>query len=456
MILRNILSELHRWKASSNRKPLIIRGARQTGKTTLVNEFGKEYDNYLYFNLDELENKELLKNAKRFEDVLTLLFLAKGVKRDAKPTLIFLDEIQEIPELIPMLRYFYEKANDIHVIAAGSLLEHVLGDVDNFPVGRVNYLVLNPINFEEYLHALKLDRLIEKLNEIPIDPLAESLLFDAFHHCAMLGGMPEIVDAYSKRQDINDCIPLYEGIVYSYQNDILKYAKNLRQVNILIHILQNVASEADNRISFEGFANSSYRSQDVKDAMMALEKAKIIQLIHPTHDIIPPAVPDKKVKPRLQYLDTGLMNFALGIQSEFLKVDDLNDLYRGKIIQHLITQEYISTHTSPLFKPLFWVREKKTSNAEVDLICPYEKYLIPVEIKSGATGKLKSLMMFMDQCNHCFAVRLYKGPLLLQNVITPAGKPFTLLNLPYFLACKLDQYIQYYFNRVSHNSPLNR
>lgn len=450
MILRNALLELQQWKSSPNRKPLIIRGARQVGKTTLVNELGKEYDNYLYFNLDEYENKELLKNAKRFEDVLTLLFLAKGVKRDDTSTLIFLDEIQEIPALIPMLRYFYEKAGDIHVIAAGSLLEHVLGDVDNFPVGRVSYLMLHPLNFEEYLRALKLDQLLLKLNEVPLDPVATSLLFDAFHKFALVGGMPEIVSNYSTRQDINDCMSVYEAIIYSYQNDTLKYAKNLRQVNILTHILQNVAAVADQRISFEGFASSSFRSQDVKDAMMELEKAKIIQLIYPTHEFQPPAIPDKKVKPRLQYLDTGLMNFSLGIQQEFLTVNDLNDLYRGKIIQHLVTQEYNAFHFAPLFKPMFWVREKKSSNAEVDLLCSFEKYLIPVEVKSGATGRLKSLMMFIDQCNHSFAVRLYKGPLLVQDVITPAGKPFTLLNLPYFLACKLDLYIQYYFNSTSY------
>lgn len=446
MIRRNALDKLIKWREDPQRKPLILRGARQVGKTTLVNLFSEYYETYLYFNLDKQEDRQYFENYSSIEVLIQRLLLARNKRKGTSQILLFIDEIQEIPELIGGLRYFYEEQDSIDLIAAGSLLEHVLGNIESFPVGRVNFLMLYPLNFEEYLNARQLELVGEHLKKIPLDPIAEPLLYEEFHRFALIGGMPEIVRKYAQTLDISSCKRLYDDLLYAYQSDVLKYAGNLKGVNVLNHIIINAASQANNRISFAGFANSSYRSQEVKNAMELLEKSKILYLLYPTNDVTPPALPNQKVMPRLQYLDTGLMNYSNEVQGELLQVEDLNDLYRGRIIQHIVTQELMSRNESAIFKPKFWIREKKTSNAEVDLLYQEGRYLVPIEVKAGKTGRLRSLMLFMDRTNHHYAVRLYKGPFQIQEAETLEGKKFTLMNLPYFLGCKLPEYIKYFVN----------
>lgn len=444
MITRLIYKDLVAWKNSKNKKPMILRGARQTGKTTLVNHFGQAYDNYLYFNLDTDEDKQIFESINDIETLVQSLFLNRNKRLNNGSTLVFIDEIQESVKAIGQLRYFYEKIKGIDVIAAGSLLEFALKDSTSFPVGRVSYLKMHPMNFIEFLYSLKLDQLVEMLDQIPIPEFALDKLFAYFHKFAIIGGMPEVVSNYSLNEDISSTSEIFDSLLISYRDDIVKYASNKKQTEIINHIFENAPLIADSRITFANFGNSNYRSDDVKNAMLQLQKAYVLQLIYPINVLKPPAIPNKKLKPRLQFLDTGLMNYSLGIQAELLLLTDLNDGYRGKIIQHLLIQEVQSVQTSPLFQTLFWVREKKTSNAEIDLIWQYGNLLIPVEIKSGKAGKLRSLMQFIDNCDHHYAVRFYKGPVKIDNIVTLTGKSFKLLNIPYFLGTKLHLYVAWF------------
>ncbi len=448
MIERNAQSYLLNWKRRKNKKPLIIRGARQIGKTTLVHQFAKTYQHYLYFNLDIPSDKALFERPSDFEALLQTLFLSKGIPINAENTLLFIDEIQESPAAIRQLRYFYESNLPIDVIAAGSLLEHALGNLKSFPVGRVSYLALHPMNFKEYLRAINNNPLLEVLEQIPCPDHAIPLLMKHFHEFALIGGMPEIVAAYSETKDIHYINDIFETLLSSYKDDVIKYAKNNTEANIIRHIIDTAPKEADNRIQFEGFGNSNFGSREVGNAMRSLQAAKLLQLIYPSSSVQPPIHPNLRKRPKLQFIDTGLMNYALGNQIELIGIEDLSSIYKGKIIQHLVTQEFISTFEKPSQQSSFWVREKKTSNAEIDLTYQYGKYIIPIEVKAGKTGRLRSLHLFMDIVDHSFAIRLYNGPLQLDTIQTLEGKPFQLLNLPYCMGCMLPRYVEWLIMRT--------
>ncbi len=200
-------------------------------------------------------------------------------------------------------------------------------------------------------------------------------------------------------------------------------------------------------ISIQGFGNSSYKSREVGEAFRILDDAKIMRLIYPTTDVEVPLIPDLKKSPRLQFLDTGLVNYSLGIQGEMLALSDLSAAYKGSVIPHLFTQELISMESISSNKPNFWVREKKQSDAEVDLLYVHRKNVIPIEIKSGSTGSLRSLHQFIEISGVALAIRVYGGEFKLEKTQTSTGKEYRLLNLPYYLGTRLSEYAEWLVNQ---------
>lgn len=447
---RHIIPQLIKWKNSGDRKPLILRGARQVGKTTLIKEFADSYKHRILLNLELPKD---LSYFEQFTDVPTLseaLFIAHNIPTSEKTeTILFIDEIQESPKAIAMLRYFYEMEPKIHVIAAGSLLEHAMRKVKSFPVGRVQLLHLYPLNFPEYLTALGQTSVLEQMDNIPVKPAAHKTLIQLFNRYAIIGGMPEVVNKFVETQSVADLTPVYEGIWETYKNDVEKYASNDSNARVIKHIMATAHLDVDARIKFQNFGNSNYRSREVGESFRNLDDARIIQLIYPTTDTEAPLKPDLKKSPRLQFLDTGLINNELNIQAEMLAVEDLSNAYRGAIIPHIITQELMSTNTSKASKPNFWVREKKQSSAEVDLVIQHKNLVIPIEIKSGKEGTLKSLHQFMDATNHPYAVRMYAGAFSVEEHTTREGREYLLMNLPYYLGTRLKDYIDYFVSNYS-------
>lgn len=444
IIYRHALQYLKEWKEKPERKPLIMRGARQVGKTTLVKSFAHSFRHFIHLNLERSEHRVYFDRYTTTEDLVQAIFFQFKVASKHKDTLLFIDEIQESPAAIQQLRFLYEDYPHLHVIAAGSLLEFTLKEVKSFPVGRVEYLQLHPLNFEEYLHAQGNDQALSILDEIPIPGYAHQSLLDAFHDYALLGGMPEVVQHYAQYRDLTRLNPIYEGLWTSYKDDVQKYARNATDRKVILHVINSAAQQIDQRITFHGFGRSQYGSTEVGQALRALHEARVIQLIYPTTQLAPPYSDDLKKRPRLQFLDTGLLNYALGIRGDMIGIDDLSPIYRGTIAQHLVTQQLMSIHYAPSYHPNFWVREKKTSNAEVDLVYQRGARLYPIEIKAGADGRLRSLHQFVDRADHPYAVRLYAGPLKIDEVATIDKKPYRLLNLPYYLATRLPEYIDWF------------
>lgn len=442
---RHISNSLNEWKASSTRKPLILRGARQVGKTTLVNEFSKSYKHSILLNLEKPDHVQFFESYNDVKTIVDGLFLTNNIaSREIENTLLFIDEIQESPKAIQLLRYFYEEIPELHVIAAGSLLEFAIREVESFPVGRVEFRYLYPLNFKEFLLAAGNTVILEQLEQVPLKPVAHMVLLKLFNQYAIIGGMPEVVKTYLNAQGISDLPKVYESIWETYKNDVEKYTTNNTERNVIKHIMATAHLYVDQRIKFQNFGNSNYRSREVSEAMRNLDAAKIIQLIYPTTQVEVPIMPDFKKSPRLQFLDTGIVNHTLGIQAEMLALSDLSNAYKGAIIPHLVTQELQSLNVFRSTKPYFWVREKKEASSEVDLVIQHKGKIIPIEIKSGSVGTLKSLHQFIERTNHPYAIRVYAGEFKIEQHTSPSGTPYLLMNLPYYMVTMLPEYLNYF------------
>lgn len=338
------------------------------------------------------------------------------------------------------MRYLYEERPDIRVIAAGSLLEFAVGKVRSWPVGRVQFYTVHPLTFAEFLTWTGRQRARELLEAGPVESYAFKPLLEAFHRYTILGGMPEVVKQYAERGSVAEVADVYEAIWGTYLRDTEKYATTDQQRDVLRLLMQTAASQ-DDRISFANFAGSDYRSEAVREAFLSLQLAGVLRLIYPTSSVQAPPVPHRKRRPRIQLLDTGLLNYSRGIQSTLLSTDDLNSLYRGRIAQHIVTQEIIAQHHQSNYEPYFYVREKAGSSTEVDLVIQRGPALIPIEVKAGPQGRLRSLHQYVERSPLKLGLRLLSNEFSVEEVRTPAGHPYRLVNIPYFAAGHLEAYI---------------
>jgi uncharacterized protein len=442
MFSRDILSDLEKWQNDPYRKPLVIRGARQVGKTTLVNQLAQNFGQFIYLNLELPEDRQPFEHFSNVELLLQAVFFLKNKKLSQKgSTLLFIDEIQAAPQALNLLRYFYEQEPTIAVIAAGSMLETLFDKSVSFPVGRIEYKVLRPVSFPEFLSAMGETAAGHQLLQIPGASFAHQKMLSLFHTYSLVGGMPEIVQHYSIHKDLVGLAPLYDSLLASYLDDAEKYARTDTQMQLIRHAIRASFSVAGKRIKFQGFGNSNYHSREMGEALRALQKALLIYIVYPETGYTLPLLPDLKKSPRLHVLDTGLMNYFAGIQGEVLNTNDLSKVYQGSMIEHLVGQELLAFQHQSLSALHFWVREKKTSVAEVDYLFPFEGMLIPIEVKSGSEGKLRSLHLFMDSAPHNLAVRFYAGEVSITKASTLQGKGFNLLNLPYYSVSQIEKYL---------------
>ena len=298
MYYRNILQELQLWRLSKSRKPLLIRGARQVGKTTVINEFARHYQQYIYLNLERKEDAIIFQNYARFSTLVEAVFFLKDKDIQQTDTLIFIDEIQEVPEAVNLLRYFLEDFPQFHVIAAGSLLEAVLNENITMPVGRIEYKVLRPMAFNEFLEALGEKSALQQYNTVPIAEFAHQKLMQLFLTYTLIGGMPEVVKHYVENRNLTALLPIYESLLVSYMNDVEKYARNSTMVQVIRHVIKSMSVEAGNRIKFQHFGQSNYGSREVGEAIRTIEKALLLYLVYPCTNTSLPLFPDKKKSPR--------------------------------------------------------------------------------------------------------------------------------------------------------------
>lgn len=394
---RFIEKKLFEWKLSLKRKPLIVRGARQVGKTYTISNFGKE--NYASFHWIDFERnpqvQEIFKKDKNPGRIISELELFLKKKINIDTDLLFFDEIQNASEALASLRYFYEEMPQLHLIAAGSLLEFALRDI-SFPVGRVETISMHPMNFYEFLSASGSSFLVENLIE-PFKKLSgnfHQIILDELKKYFMIGGMPESVKAFIDTNSFVDVFKVQKDLLDTFIQDFSKYAGKSNKeclTDVLFYSAKNVGQQTQYSKLASGFSNTT-----IKNAYQLLESAKIITKIpsvDPSGTPLGGSASAKKFK--TIFLDVGLMNSACDLheKEDFLNTNIMN-IYKGALAEQLVGQELLSTNLSPLY---YWARASKSSTAEVDYVISQKGNIIPIEVKSGSVGSLKSMHLLLEK-----------------------------------------------------------
>ena len=402
MLKRTIYQTLLSWKKDKTRRPFLLRGARQVGKTFIIDIFGKnEFNSFVTLNFERNpEYKDIFTTYNPFE-IIEKIILFTGNKIEQGKTLVFLDEIQECPQAIMSLRYFYEEMPNLHIIGAGSLLEFTL-KAENFrmPVGRVQYLYMYPLSFGEFLDAVgekKLSEYVLSFNNII--QLPESLhkkLIELTRKYFILGGMPAVVNEYVQSRDILKCQKIQHLLIETYMDDFSKYARKSK-FKYLKKVFYASSSMVGQKFVYSK-VDRTIKSRELKEALELLETAGILYRVRRTSGAGLPL--EKNVKEnffKIVFLDVGLIQAINGIYSETIKESDLTSIYKGAIAEQFVGQQLIALQSNYIKPKLFyWARESKNSNAEIDYIMELRNRIVPIEVKSGSTGKMKSLKMFMD------------------------------------------------------------
>ena len=404
---------LSQWINSKHRKPLVIRGARQVGKSTLVRQFAEKQGLVLHeVNLERhLSLSDLFKSQNTQQILRELEFISGKGPINTKGSLLFLDEIQAIPIALQTLRYFYEDYPELPVITAGSLLEFALADHSfPMPVGRIEYLFMGPVSFEEYISAKNEDKLFELLQNYLLEEnfpqTAHERLLELQRQYLLVGGMPEAVQRYLDTEDINQVFEVQTSIVETYRDDFSKYTT--KNELLRVHkVFDHVPLAAGDKFKYSKVDLNS-QAREVKKSVDLLAKAGIIYIIYHTDASGIPlkaTVNDKVFKS--YFLDCGLMNRICGIN--WISSNELVDqkfINEGRIAEQFIAQQLLymgKLNERPTLH--YWLREGRSGNAEVDFVLQVNNKIIPVEVKGGMSGTLKSIQQFICQKAVPLAVR---------------------------------------------------
>ncbi|MCK5471331.1 MAG: ATP-binding protein [Cyclobacteriaceae bacterium] len=394
---RNIMKRLVEWQNKANRKPLLIRGARQVGKTYSIVEFGKTHfkGNVHILNFEKNPDIHSIFN-QNLDSVRILseleLILNKHIKSGID--LLFFDEIQECPKAIMALRYFYEQIPSLHVIAAGSLLEFAIEDI-SFPVGRLQMLYMQPMTFEEFLIANNKELLAEKIKQpnIRLSASVLEIVNDELYTYFIIGGMPECVKIYVETGSLLDSINIQTDLIATFRQDFSKYAGHSDK-RCLNSVLSSVASRIGEQIKYSQLAEN-YSNPTIKKAFELLETARLFTKVRA---VSPGGIPlganasDKKFK--VVFLDIGMLSNLSGFYSDkTVSKQKLIASFRGKMAEQFVGQELRASVHEDLY---YWSRDVPGSSAETDYFIEKEGEIIPIEVKSGRSGSLKSLHILLD------------------------------------------------------------
>ena len=436
------------WLASDRRKPLIVKGARQVGKTWLVRELARSSGRMLLeVNFDRNPEyarifREEGSSPRRWLDDLAL---RTGVEAPAEGLILFLDEIQTAPEVLAKLRWFAEEMPELPVIAAGSLLEFALRDFEySMPVGRVSFAFVEPMSFPEFLQAHRQERLLQRLVEwtpsLPLGDAAHAMAMEFYDRYLMTGGMPEVVAADAAGAQASECRRLQSDLIQTYRNDFAKYSGRM-EPRILDDVLRGVVDQLGNKFVYS-LVGAGVKHQQAKHALDLLCMAQLCDSIpHAECNGVPLA---GKINDRLRkiaLLDVGLAHALWNTPAgnSFPRWTDVAPALRGGLAEQGVAQQLRAAIGEPTRRgQLFHWRRENGRVGEIDLVVEYNGRIVPLETKSGAAGAMKSLHQFMHDKSLSLAVRVDRNPPTLQKmqVKTTLGDPveYQLLNLPHYLA----------------------
>lgn len=426
---RNALRDLMSWKANAERKPLVLKGARQVGKTWLMKEFGKtQYKNYVYFNFDEEDElKSIFETNKNPQRIIELLSLISGFKILPRDTLIIFDEVQECPAALNSLKYFKEKANEYHVIAAGSLLGTLLAQPKSYPVGMVNLLDIAPLTFDEFLEAIE-PNLFIYYNSIQKDQHVEEILhnrlLETYNNYLIIGGMPECVSSWIRYKDPARIIQIQRELIEVYENDFSKHNGKVNSGRILMVFRSIVAQLAKPNEKFMyGAVREGGRARDFEEAIEWLVSAGMLNRVYNVSKMEHPlAAFDKLEQFKLFVFDTGLLKYMAGVDNSaiLLKADYQ---FKGPL-----TENYLLQQLRGQFEVVPRYFSDRTS--EIDFVLQHGTEIIPVEAKGGEDKSAPSFKRYVLEHEPEHALRFSKRGYRKDGFIT---------NIPLYLAAKTKE-----------------
>jgi predicted AAA+ superfamily ATPase len=483
----------------SRSRPFCLFGAKGVGKTTMIGVFAGKFSNWIHLDFETAVDRAIFNFDVPADEILKAISFLKGVDIRGNGTLIVLDEIGQCPEAIGWVKKMlnrrtggqadkrtggqadkrtggqadkrtggqadkwtggqadgrtggradesareYTEAKGPFIVATSSIMTPDLAGLTDPENEILQPYFLYPFSFGEFLSGMDDPSALDAFREVPVPYYAYEKLLHYFHVYALIGGMPEITGEYAVSRHLAGLKRIYETIEERFIRCLQGVTAGSKSRDLAVEVLQNTYPYAATRISFKNFGNLDKGSREIGQAFKALENAFLLRMIQPASSTMLPLLPDKARFPRLQMLDTGLVNYFSGIQKPLFRTHDMNAIFEGQIARQIVGQEILATGCAVGGVPAldFWTRNKAQSTAEVDFVIPYNDLLIPVSVRSGEPGRLRSLHQFVDAAPHTYAVRLYAGKLAVQQTRTLRGKKFFLLNLPYFLAGKINDHLK--------------
>ena len=429
---RKIDLELDEWYRLERPKPLVLQGARQTGKSTTIRKLGESAPLFIELNLDRYEDLRFIKQISSADELLQALKLRENISILPEGTLLFIDEVQEYSEAMKWLRFLYEDHPEVAVVVAGSYLSVRLRQIGfSFPVGRVTFRNLGPLSFLEFALALGHDILVDSIHKSvnihePLPLAAHMKASDLLNIYVRTGGMPEAVVEYRRDMAANAASQVHRDLWQAFSEDLQKYPGDTRSIEAVF----------DHMVEFWGLPFKNERmvpdqtGKKTREALKTLDGTRLVHLVKPSSSVHQPLMARARTACKLIPLDLGMALSRIRFES---RGRALEDLHHGRYAECLVGQQLLTS----LDRLHYWVRQKRNSDAEVDFIIPTANGLLPIEVKSGATGRLRSLHQFMMRSEGSIAVRLHSGPPEQCNleVDLPEGSlQYRLLSLPLYMA----------------------
>ena len=397
---RIVEKNLNAWKSLERRKPLLVRGARQVGKTFSVRKFGKElFNSFVEVDLERNRNwHKIFESDSNPQRIISELEVITGQKIIPGETLLFFDEIQSCSKAITALRYFYEELPQIHIIAAGSLLEFALEHL-SFPVGRVQFLEMHPMNFVEYLWAIDKKMLADIVCQKPekVSGPVHNTLMEELRNYFFIGGMPETVKVYLKTRSIYECFGVHKELCETFRQDFAKYAPRSNSA-CLDAVFSSLSRSVGKQIKYSQLSRD-FSHPTIKNAFDLFCKARIIKKVSSTVPGLPLGAKASARKFKAIMVDIGLWQYLSGMRFDVeFQERDLLSIYNGEMAEQFVGQELMVSQQSELY---YWSRDSRGSSAEVDYLIADDNAVFPIEVKSGSSGRMRSLHMLLEQYPEC-------------------------------------------------------
>jgi predicted AAA+ superfamily ATPase len=431
---RFVNSQLEQWALSDPRKALLVRGARQVGKTYSVRQLANRFRYFIEVNLEiDSAARSFFEKTIEPDELCKRLSAYYSLPVIPGETLIFLDEIQSSIPAIRSLRYFCEQKPDLHVVAAGSLLEFALEELPSFGVGRISSLYMYPMNFAEFTEAVAgkgyISQLMVKDNDLPVDQVFHDRFIELFREYCIVGGMPQVVEHYRRKKDFLECQILLDELLNSLRDDFAKYKTRISTLK-LRETLQSVSYQAGAKFKYSKVSDTGAQ-ESYKNALELLVMAGLVHKIyHTSAGGIPLGAQINPRRFKMIPMDIGLHQRMLGLDlSELVSLGAPELINRGSLAETFVGLEFISWQTTHTKAQLYyWHREARSSNAELDYVIQKSSLIVPVEVKSGRRGSMQSLALFLNKHACKFGVRLS-----LENI----GKYNNVFVLPVYLAGRI-------------------